>query len=109
MIVSLIALYRKVGVWRYLHLTEFQKSQHGGYSGGGNFSLLAYWNFILPGERVGFWSVTYAGEDFLLGRTRVLSAVKIYNDTFLGFKEDSPLVGVEDVLGRKFDYRGLMG
>lgn len=104
---SLIAMYR-AGKTDYLHLptTIGARSREEG--------KLRYWGLVEEqttarpdGGHAGYWRVTHAGELFVLGRAVVQEYAEIYDGDLLRLSGD--LVDIRQALGKKFDYRELMG
>ena len=111
MIVTLISLYRKTGQsGDFLHLTAFQegRGKNKGFSGGGDFVKLRYWDFVAEGIEAANWRITSRGIEFLTKNLSVLRSVRIYNDVCLGYALSSRMVRVRDVLGTKFSFDELM-
>lgn len=74
---------------------------------------LRYWGLIEEspieredGGRAGWWRVTAAGTDFVLGRSTVQKYARIYDDRLLGLVGD--WINIYDALGDKFNYDELM-
>ncbi len=55
----------------------------------------------------GYWRLTDTGVGFVCRRYRVPAYALIYDGRCLGLEGDP--VGIDDVLGNRFDYRELMG
>lgn len=80
-----------------------------------NYILLHWWGLIVfkpgnddPSKRAsGYWRITRKGIDFVLGLIQVPSHVFIYNNKKWGVSEE--YVTIHDALGKKFDFRELMG
>lgn len=80
-----------------------------------NYILLHWWGLIVfkpdnddPTKRAsGYWRITDKGVKFVLGLIQVPSHVFIYNNKKWGASEE--YVTIQDALGKKFDYRELMG
>jgi hypothetical protein len=91
------ALQQKEFAW--FHISELS----GHFSG--DLAKLRHWGLIEGAER-GTWRVTPLGAAFALGRARVPSHFDIYDRRFQGLWGD--LVGIRDVLEKRFDYDELM-
>jgi len=85
-------------------------------SGAGDFSKLENWGLIrrrphvqgLEGTRTsGMGQITPLGKDFIEGRALVKMYALIYNGDLLG--QDGPDMHIQHALGKKFDYREIMG
>lgn len=81
---------------------------------GGDYAKLEYWDLIEHKANddslkkdSGFWRPTIQGHNFIFGRVHVASHVYVYDGKFLGFADTT--VGIQDALGKKFNYRELMG
>lgn len=74
---------------------------------GGDTAKLRYWGLAeADPDTQGIWRVTPVGEQWVLGKTNVLSHAEIYNDRLLNLTGD-PL-SVRAALGSHFDYEELM-
>lgn len=79
-----------------------------------NFSQLKLWGLIArspnddPRKRAsGKWVPTERGIQFARGEIQVMKYVVTRDNEIIRF--DPPMIGVKEALGRKFDYRVLMG
>lgn len=83
--------------------------------GGGDFSKAALWGLIEEkpkdesdqGRTSGYWRLTKRGKDFICGKIKIQSHVRIYDGKVFGFTGDQ--VSITDCLGKKFSYAELMG
>lgn len=99
----------------YVHLPPILDNLKGTAHQGGYATLAHHWGLIEPmmalrddgSNRVGYWRLTPAGQDFVEGKTTVARYAKIYNNHCYGLQGDQ--VGIREVLGNKFSYRELMG
>jgi hypothetical protein len=76
-------------------------------------SLLRYWGLMEEeterrddGGRAGWWRITDAGEQWVLGRTTVPKYARTYGSRCLGIEGDPQ--SIRDALGSKFNYDELM-
>ncbi len=69
----------------------------------GYFQLATY-----QGAESGFWAITERGRLFVEGKAQVPKYVLLYNDRVLGF-DASEMIGVDEALGKHFNYSELMG
>lgn len=108
MAVALIRLYRLVGVGEWVeiakHLTINQNA---------DAPKLRYWGLIEEearlrpdGGRAGWWRITPAGEEWVMGRSAVPKYARIFDTRCLGMVGEH--VGIKDALGTNFDYGDLM-
>lgn len=74
-------------------------------SSGGVYAQMRYWGLIEQNDDA-TWSATQKGVDFLHDRISVPSTAFVFNQTLLGFSDDT--VGVRDCMGKKFDYDEMM-
>jgi hypothetical protein len=102
----------------WLHVPTFltEKSKVGSAVRGGDWAKLRYWGLIEEqvgkradgSNRAGFYKMTEKGHQFARGDVKVPKSVYLYNDRVLGF-DPVNLVGVQECLGKEFDYNVLMG
>lgn len=85
-------------------------------AGAGDFSKLECWGLILreshvqgdDGKRTsGMWKITDKGRDFIAGKTLVPQYAFIYNGDLLELGGVD--IHIQHALGKKFDYREIMG
>lgn len=57
-------------------------------------------------DRTGWWRLTADGVAYVNNRLRIPKYAHVFDSRLLGF--DGEPVGIEDALGRRFDYRELM-
>lgn len=107
---ALIAMYRAGGT-DWIHKPTVLK---GLGSAARDESILRYWGLLEEekdrrpdGGRSGWWRVTDAGEEFVLGATTVPKHARIYDGRCLGLDPES-YISIKDALGNKFDYDALM-
>lgn len=81
-----------------------------------NFYKLKHWGVVESkllmedadeGSGSGYWRLTELGRRFCLKQESIATHVFYYNDTLIKRSEDSRVM-VQDVLGTKFSYSGLM-
>jgi len=110
---QLLTAYHRHGAGAWFHTRDVVLADA---SGAGDFAKLEHWKLIerqahVQGEdgkrSSGMWRITSLGREFALGRTMVPMYTLIYNDKALG-KEGSQ-IDIQDALGKKFDYREIMG
>lgn len=102
---TLFDMYRVAGrSWCYLPDIP-QKSR--------DTTFLALWDLIEEettrrddGGRAGWWRITLAGEEWLLGKRKVPKYVYVYNGEIHG--TDGEPWSIKDALGKKFSYNELM-
>lgn len=102
----LIEIYRVHGKrWGYVPRIYNAVGNHSG-----DVCKLRFWGFMVEeqerrpdGGRKGYWRITNAGEQFVLGQLAVRSTALLYNNRFMGF--EGPWVAIEDCLGEPFDLR----
>lgn len=113
MATSLINLYKLSPTLSYHHISEIEANRNTG--GGGDFAKLVYWGLVqeapkemeITGKRTsGFWKITEMGKAFVEDRLKVPEYMHVYNKRLLRTTGDR--VGIRDVLGEGFDYKGLM-
>lgn len=76
-------------------------------------AMLRYWGLIVqkPGERddgskaTGWWMITDLGVQFIRGTATVPKKIRVYNGQFLGPVPGAGVVGINDVMGKVFNYR----
>lgn len=81
----------------------------------GDVSKLKFWGILLPqdgtrddgSKRIGFYSITQKGREFVEGRITVPEKARIYNQRFLGFAGRE--VSIREILNEGFNYADLMG
>lgn len=104
---SLIRMYRLGGV-DFIHLptTVGSRSREEG--------KLRYWGLVEEmsavregGGHAGYWRVTEAGEQFVIGALKVPQYAEVYDGNLLGLT--GVFVNVVDALGDAFLYNELMG
>ena len=103
---AIITMYGKAGTEDFVHTPSLVRSHEVGQ--------LAWWGFIEEekvlredGGRAGFWRVTPAGEQWLLGRTKAAKYALVYNGRLLALDDEEQIV-IADALGKKFNYNELM-
>lgn len=110
---QLIKGYRAFGTRNWFHVRDVLLA---GETSVGDFAKLEIWGFIEAaphqagegGKRTsGHWRITEFGEAFALRRSKSDEYALVYNARFLGF--DGASVDIVECLGKKFDYRELMG
>lgn len=108
---QLIRLYKLGGTDDYVHTRNLLGR---GATGVGDFSKAKYWGLIEEAPNIdnnknnnGLWRLTGIGISFVCGVHRIQEYALVYNDAVLKF--DGKPVSIEDCLGKKFDYRELMG
>lgn len=89
------------------HLRTYDDSREG--------SKLRYWGLIEnearlrpDGGRSGWWRITAAGREFVMGLRRVAKKAIIYDNEMLRMDDSEGLVDIRDALGKKFSYAELM-
>jgi len=94
----------------WVHTTEIA-------SKGGDYAKLKFWGLIEqkpheddPSKKdSGFWKPTSKGVEFVQARCNVPRVALVYNGKLIKFENDNETVSIIDCLGKKFDYRELMG
>lgn len=85
-------------------------------STGGDEAKARYWNLIeaMPNvrrddgsDRVGWWRLTAQGISFVRNEIVIAKHARIYDGRCLGL-DNTQLVSIIDVLGKRFNYRELM-
>lgn len=111
---QLIRFYRLAklhGLTEFYHYSRIVTSKFTAV-GGADFAKLALWDLTVPAECVpgennnGYWKITAKGIDFVEKRIRVPKNLYVFNAKIL--KTSDELVGIEECLNNKFDYRELM-
>lgn len=109
---QLIKAYREHG-YEWFHTRDVVLAKS---AGAGDFSKLEYWGLIfrkphIQGEEnkrtSGMWHVTNKGVAFIKGNHCIPQYAYIFNGKLLEL--DGPDTHIEHSLGKKFDYRELMG
>lgn len=103
-----------IKLWRAGGTTEYVESRSVKQRGqGGDGTRLRFWDLAEEqdgrredGGKSGWWIVTELGEAFVLRQTSIPKYVHVYNGRRL--RKFGPPVWIDDVLGKRFDYRGLM-
>lgn len=104
---SLIAMYRVGGTaWVHVPTQVGARSREEG--------KLAYWGLVeeakhprANGSRAGWWRVTEKGERFVHDELVLPRYARVFNGRCLGLTGEP--VGIRQALGKRFDYRELMG
>lgn len=103
---AIITMYNRAGTEEFVHTPSLVRSHEVGQ--------LAWWGFIEEekvlredGGRAGYWRVTPAGEQWVLGRTKAAKYALVYNGKLLGLDDEETVV-IADSLGSKFNYNELM-
>ncbi len=110
MVEGLILMYRhqvKTGQ-HWIHAENFFKEQNCKAQVRGDFPKLKHWGLIEQREKTkesmiytqGYYRVTGAGEDFIMGRILQPSYANIFDDTLLGMSND--MISVQTALKRPF-------
>ncbi|MGE0527391.1 MAG: hypothetical protein AB7G93_00825 [Bdellovibrionales bacterium] len=116
MAAAIIYFYKSFDHSKFHHKSELLKNQALATTlGGGDFAKLALWGLIEEKPKdtsedkrtSGYWKISQKGIDFVLGKQRLPSHVRIYDGKVFGFTGDKVLV--TDCLGKKFSYVELMG
>ena len=101
-----------LGCRRWWGVNEGPVIQH--RKGGGDFAKMEHWGLIVsrpnddPKKRMsGHWKPTEKGIDFVYGRIYLPAKVHLYNNQAVAWS--SEVINIVDALGKKFDYRELMG
>lgn len=108
----MIAMFRKKK-FGFVKIEEFMRVN--GYQRSGDFPYLVHWGMLekMEGERAdgskknGFYKLTEKGRDFVQRKIKAKATLIIYNGKVEGFEGDE--ISIEQALGKKFDYRELMG
>lgn len=111
---ALILIYKK-GTDDYFHIEDYLKEQQCSSGIRGDFPKLRFWGFIEPSpkgkadgnKRSGFYRITDQGKKFVRGELTVPIHVKIYNNSFYGYHDES-YTGIQKALKNKFNYNELM-
>ncbi len=75
--------------------------------GAGDWSLLEHWCLILRNPNMsGHWQLTGPGMSFVHNTLRVPEYAVLYDSNLQGL--EGAMVGIEECLGRKFNYLDLM-
>ena len=80
----------------------------------GDNAKLRYWGLIEEkkemredtSKRAGYWKLTELGRQFVEGKTGVQQYAKIFGSKCYGLAGEH--IGIEDALGKKFNYKELM-
>lgn len=80
-----------------------------------HLSKLRFWGVLEPqpgirddgSNRVGIWRVTDLGQDWVLRKATIPSHAMIFNNRCFGITGEP--ITIEKALGKRFDYRELMG
>ncbi len=107
-----IQLYHATTVGEYAHLPTVEATGRGGRGGEGG--KLRYWGLAVEeverredGGRSGWWCLTPDGRAFVEGSHRVQRFALVLAGQLRKLTGD--LVSIEDCLGKRFNYRELMG
>lgn len=108
--IYLIKLYHLTKDGNYVHALSALEANSGEYA------LLRHWGLIeesqeAPTEDVksnGLWRITEKGKKFVLGDIKVPRHATVFDNRFLGYRDEKDLVGIKDALGMKFSYFELM-
>lgn len=96
----------------YYHIGTIESMRQ---SGGGDFAKLTYWGLVeeMPKDAAqtnqrtsGYWRITEQGKEFVMNNLRVPEFVDVFNGNPLRMYGDP--VGIQDALGKDFDYEELM-
>lgn len=112
MAITMIAMYRKKK-FGFIKVEEFMRVS--GYTRSGDFPYLVHWGLLekMDGKREdgsnhhGFYKLTDKGREFVMHRISVQQTMIIFNGTVEGF--DGPEISIDQALGKKFNYREIMG
>lgn len=108
----MITLFRKKR-FGFVPIEEFMRVN--GFQRCGDFSYLVHWGMMekMTGKRPdgsknnGFYKLTDKGRQFVKQEITAPQTLVIYNGKVEGF--EGPEISIIDALGKKFDYRELMG
>lgn len=105
---GLILFYRHDTTREFIHAEDFFKGVANLPSSiRGDFSKLRFWGLIQANsENEGWYKVTFSGMAFVLGRIKVQSHVKLFNNKKYGM--DGEEIDIHGCLKNKFDYNLLM-
>ncbi len=108
MAVSLIRMYKADPIlgWQHVPTTVGGRSREEG--------KLRYWGLVEEesqvkrpdGGRAGYWRVTPLGERFVMRSVKLQCYALVYDGRCLALEGD--LKGIEDALGKRFNYNELM-
>jgi len=115
--VALIVLFKMNRTAEWVHTTNISKVNDVCINGRCEIPKALYWGLIEEcpvdvkelengSNRVGLYRITEKGKDFVLNKSTVPKYAYIFNDTILGFSEET--VGIKDCLKNKFNYHELM-
>lgn len=112
MAVTMVAMFRKKK-FGFIRVEEFMRVN--GYQRSGDFPYLVHWGMLekMPGKRedgsskTGYYKLTDKGRQFVLHQITAQQTLVIYNGKVEGFEGSE--ISIEEALGKKFDYRELMG
>lgn len=101
---------------QFLHFPRFTRTSHVVAGQGGDWAKLTFWELIARKEetredgsnRNGWARITQDGVDFIERRLRVPRYIFVYNNQLVGI-DTTELVGVDDLIGKKFRYDELFG
>jgi len=85
----------------------------------GDIPKLRFWGLIQPwggnteegdgNPNSGLYRITELGKRFVELKDKVHPVVRLYNNKFYGYKEGVDHISISKALGKKFNYRELMG
>lgn len=112
MAMVMVVLYRKKK-FGFIKIEEFMRMS--GYTRSGDFPYLTHWGMLekMEGKREdgskhhGFYKLTDKGRDFVMRKITAQQTMIIYNGNVEGF--EGAEITIEDALGKKFNYREIMG
>lgn len=111
MALVMIVLFNKK-IFGFIKVEEFMRVH--GFKRSGDFPYLVHWGFLekMEGKREdgsssnGFYKLTEAGREFVLGKRVAMQTVITYNGKFEGF--EGHMINIKQALGKQFRYDELM-
>ena len=108
---ALVVMYRSHGLgWQ-----QKTETLRGVGAAARDESLLRYWDLLEEdlrlredGGRAGWWRVTEAGREFVLGRSRVPRHAVVFDTRCLRLDDTDGQVTIREALARKFNWAELM-
>lgn len=110
---ELIELYKMDKIKHdYYHISYVESQRK---SGGGDFAKLVYWGLVKEKPKdlaednkrtSGYWMITNEGIEFVMDRLRVPEFVDVFNGNPLRMRGKN--IGIQDALGKDFNYSELM-
>lgn len=108
---ALVAMYKAHGLgWQ-----QKTETLRGVGAAARDESLLRYWGLLQEdlrlredGGRAGWWRVTEAGREFVLGRTRVPKHAVVFDARLIRLDDTDGQITIREALSKKFSWAELM-